>query len=164
MSHLAYIRKQLNKIIVEIPYSSKWILAVQHIIPANERSSHGNIWSFHIKWHEAIEVITKHYYHMSGSLLSLDDVSPSGWEINWTNFLNQNFSKSKYDNQDDYRILFLLPNAPISVVKAVYKSLVKVYHPDVSGGHDSKFIQIDQAYKRIINGQKEEGTVAAEFD
>lgn len=48
-----------------------------------------------------------------------------------------------------YAELHLLPSAPESVVKAAYKALVSIYHPD-KGGDNEKFLKITEAYKKIV--------------
>lgn len=55
---------------------------------------------------------------------------------------------------DAYQELFLLQNAPKEVVKAAYKALVALNHPDSSGGNDpekTKRLQvINMAYRKIL--------------
>jgi len=51
----------------------------------------------------------------------------------------------------NYEILYLLPEAPIEVVKAAYKVLVKKYHPDSSTADHKKFLEISEAYKKILS-------------
>ena len=49
---------------------------------------------------------------------------------------------------DPYRVLFLRTDAPIDVVKTVYKLLAKQNHPDL-GGSTANFQQIEKAYREI---------------
>lgn len=44
--------------------------------------------------------------------------------------------------------LFVTPNAPIEVVRAAYKALAKLHHPDF-GGSQERMIAINQAYEAI---------------
>jgi len=55
---------------------------------------------------------------------------------------------------DPYTILGVFPDDPIDVIKAVYKARVKFYHPD-KGGNKEKFIEIDKAYRAILNDKKD---------
>lgn len=48
-----------------------------------------------------------------------------------------------------YAELHLLPSAPQSVIKAAYKALVSLHHPD-KGGDADKFIKISEAYQKIV--------------
>lgn len=47
-----------------------------------------------------------------------------------------------------YTTLYLVPDAPIDVVKAVYKYLAKLHHPD-TGGDAAKFNEITEAFELI---------------
>lgn len=49
-----------------------------------------------------------------------------------------------------YGKLFLIPGAPIEVVKAAYKALAMVYHPDRPGGDSGKMQEINMAVQEIV--------------
>lgn len=49
---------------------------------------------------------------------------------------------------DDYAILHLRPSAPMVIVTAVYRALVKLHHPD-HGGDEETFKRLSAAYQRI---------------
>ncbi len=48
-----------------------------------------------------------------------------------------------------FQILYLLPNAPPEVIKAAYKALAKLHHPDTRGGGSEKMIEINRAYETL---------------
>lgn len=50
--------------------------------------------------------------------------------------------------RQDYATLHLLPSAPAEVVKAVYRTLAKLKHPD-AGGTTADMQHINAAYERI---------------
>ena len=52
---------------------------------------------------------------------------------------------------DAYAVLHLLPTAPPAVVKAVYKALSKLEHPD-RGGDTAQMQRINAAYHRLTGG------------
>ena len=52
-----------------------------------------------------------------------------------------------------YRTLHLLPTAPSGVVKAAYRALVSIHHPD-KGGDEKKFCDIQSAYEKILSSSK----------
>ena len=54
---------------------------------------------------------------------------------------------------DDYATLYLLPTAPVAIVEAVWKALVKIHHPDV-GGDTERFKSLLDAYTRVKNASK----------
>lgn len=47
-----------------------------------------------------------------------------------------------------HSVLFLLPNAPAPVIKAAYRALSKMYHPD-TGGDPEKMKLVNLAYEAI---------------
>ncbi len=49
--------------------------------------------------------------------------------------------------------LYLLPNAPLEVVKASYKALAKIHHPDAQGDSE-KMIRINRAYEILTQGRR----------
>lgn len=156
MSHVAYIRKQLNTIVVEAPYHRTWTRAIQTIIPRRDRVKRDGVWHFDINWHEAIYEITKYYYVHISCVKEPDVPSPDGWRKKWNSFLLE-YAHRNHDNNEentnyDFSTLYLLDDAPLGVVKAAYKALVMIHHPD-RGGNTDIFMQIDEAYKRIMNAQ-----------
>jgi hypothetical protein len=51
-----------------------------------------------------------------------------------------------------FQTLYLLPNAPPELVKAAYKTLAKIYHPDVQGDSE-KMIEINRAFEVITQNK-----------
>lgn len=52
------------------------------------------------------------------------------------------------DPHDPYTVLGLLPGAPLALVKAAYRALATLHHPDV-GGDTERMKQINAAYERL---------------
>ena len=52
------------------------------------------------------------------------------------------------DDKDYYAILGVVPTAEAAVIKAAYRALSKLYHPDVYKGHDAKqkMSELNEAY------------------
>ncbi len=50
--------------------------------------------------------------------------------------------------RDAYAALHLLPSAPAELVKAAYRTLAQLHHPD-HGGDDERMKKINAAYKRL---------------
>ena len=57
---------------------------------------------------------------------------------------------------DYYKILQVSTTASSAEIKAAYRRLAKIYHPDKSSGYadEEKFKQIKEAYETLINPQK----------
>jgi len=54
------------------------------------------------------------------------------------------------NGSDCYRILGLQPNDPYDVVRASYRRLVRLYHPDINPGNqaaEAKFLEVTAAYQ-----------------
>jgi hypothetical protein len=51
-----------------------------------------------------------------------------------------------------FQTLYLLPNAPPEVVKAAYKALSRIHHPDARGNHE-KMIEINLAFEIITQNK-----------
>lgn len=51
-----------------------------------------------------------------------------------------------------FKTLYLLPDAPPEVVKASYKALAKIYHPDARGDA-AKMVEINQAFEILTRGR-----------
>jgi hypothetical protein len=50
---------------------------------------------------------------------------------------------------DPYEALYLLPSAPIEVVRATYRALAMLHHPDCGGTHD-QMARINSAMDKIM--------------
>ena len=57
---------------------------------------------------------------------------------------------------DYYRMLYVVDNAPMEVVKACYNALVLMYHPDhnAGAGDTERFQEVVEAYRKILNHRK----------
>jgi hypothetical protein len=71
--------------------------------------------------------------------------------------------ETEYDNEQPsrpppqsiaspFQTLYLLPNAPPEVVKASYKALAKIHHPDARGNSE-KMIEINRAFEIITQNK-----------
>jgi hypothetical protein len=59
------------------------------------------------------------------------------------------YNKSYTLNKSPYKRLYLTPDAPKFIVKAVYKALAFEYHPD-RGGNTEQFQELMEAYAKIL--------------
>ncbi|MCL6558838.1 MAG: J domain-containing protein [Firmicutes bacterium] len=53
---------------------------------------------------------------------------------------------------DDYTVLGVTPGATLQEIKAAYRRLAKVYHPD-AGGDPEAFMRIHAAYQNLVAGR-----------
>jgi hypothetical protein len=56
---------------------------------------------------------------------------------------------SKPKTSDPYTVLWLLPGAPPAVIKAAYRALATLHHPDKPSGDDEKMKAINRAYQQL---------------
>ena len=47
--------------------------------------------------------------------------------------------------------MYLLPGAPVEVVRAAYKALAMRYHPDRPGGDAQKMRELNEAVAEIVD-------------
>jgi len=61
-------------------------------------------------------------------------------------------------NADDFATLYLLPSVPIELVKAAYRTLAKLHHPDMSNSPNAteKMKELNRAYEAIMKRQSTE--------
>lgn len=75
---------------------------------------------------------------------------------NFTNFFNYQTDDKKAKHQDSYSknyyatVLGISPNSTKREIKAAYRKLVIIHHPD-RGGKTEDFIKIQKAYEYLIN-------------
>lgn len=53
-----------------------------------------------------------------------------------------------------YRVLYLVPDAPLWACEAVYRAAQKVAHPDVAGGDHAQAVSLNAAIEAIRAAQK----------
>lgn len=155
MSHLAYISRSLNKIVVEAPWNADYAKAINFVIPPTARRQRDGIWQFDLMWAPAIIDITQYYFPHNSNTVDLDsiEVFDLTWVSKWSKFLleiNINELETEYyvSGTSPYIILYLQDNAPSEVIKAAYRALSKMYHPD-TGGDPNVFKRIQEAYEKI---------------
>lgn len=158
MSYVAFVGKQINKVVVEVPYSnSGWIGAIRYVLGGKmERSRRPNMWMFPLECFLAVYTITQHFYitRLTSSDLYTNRYDGVEWKSRWNAWRKAHIDTKheSSDSEDDgvYATLFLLDGAPIQVVKAAYRALSKLHHPD-AGGDPEKFKKINLAYKEITS-------------
>ncbi len=59
-----------------------------------------------------------------------------------------------------YRVLYLVPDAPLWAAEAVYRAAAKIAHPDVAGGDHAQAVSLNTAIQAIRAAQQSRGRVA----
>lgn len=60
------------------------------------------------------------------------------------------------NQESPYTILGVSEDDPEELIKEIYRTKSKYYHPDKKGGDNEKFIKMNTAYKKILKLKKEE--------
>ena len=101
-------------------------------------------WEVHWKWvNWVVGVARKYYDEVDWSQL------PDKWQMAAAGAQVAAGENQPVDASSPFEALSVAESAPDEVVKAAYKALAKIYHPDSPNGDSSKFRQIDDAYRKI---------------
>lgn len=161
----ALIKKseQHGKIVADMPYNNKWVSAIKYVIPSKDRKWHpeNKIWTFNDKWYNAVLSITEEFFvnvvDQTGGVENLKNKQDSSWFRRlgeWS--INERDRKADREEgpDDPYETLYLLPDAPTEVVKAAYRALSKLYHPDKETGDVQSMQAVNEAYDMIKQERK----------
>ncbi len=125
---MATITKEIDgRLRLETPYDEAFIQAFKHDIPYMDRE-----WVRHLK---AWIVEAKHLK----KLVSL-------CEVYWPGEVYVSTGDSM---ADIYATMYLTVEAPLYVVEAVYRALVKKLHPDINPGGHEEMTKVNLAYQKI---------------
>lgn len=122
---------------------------LQGVIPADDRFYDGTKWSVLKKYLLAVvragyEICGRvDYSRMPASAQMEIAQAKPGWIPGSVRLPSPGIPK-----RDPYVILYLQPGAPPAIVKAVWRQLLKEFHPD-KGGDPKKFLAYKDAYEEI---------------
>ena len=91
-----------------------------------------------------------HYFVLTTRLEFIRDIcSRMGLPVDTTD-LHSEVASIFYTptNKNTHAVLYLIEGAPPEVVRASYRALSKIHHPDV-GGDRIRFEEINEAYKKL---------------
>lgn len=158
MAYIAYISRSFDAVIVEAPRNEKWVAAIRAVVPRNQRKQHRHVWQFNQAWYIPVREICKEYFiKVSDAFHYADDENhpePNGWrEALAEHQAQEGIARDTRIDTDNHAILFVTGSAPIEVIKASYRALSKIHHPD-AGGDPEEFKRINAAY-HALTGEKE---------
>jgi hypothetical protein len=114
-----------------------------NILPLSYRTFDSATQCWHVYYTKLPELVgfaKKHYDHINWSTL------PADWQMMAVGGTAINIKPIEVDL---YAVLFLTSNAPLEVIKASYKALALLHHPD-HGGKVEDMVTINNAYEKII--------------
>lgn len=147
----------VRRIRTETPYSNAWVDEVRGVVPATDRTYLGNqIWVFNFEWYPLIRHLCEEYFIGVTDLVEKDP--PTNTVEDWRKRLEEWRGREPDPGPgpdlervyDPYRVLHLLPTAPLSVVQAAYRAMAKLHHTDV-GGTEARMQEINKAYEDITS-------------
>jgi hypothetical protein len=71
------------------------------------------------------------------------EIASKYYQVEFNQQVNQSLKKTEWET------LYLIPNAPLEVVKAAYRALAMLHHPD-RGGDIETMAKINSAYDKIV--------------
>lgn len=162
---IAYITNSMGSVIVEAPYHEVWIRAIRSVVPVSARKNARNTWKFKADYYLPVATITQAYFlNTHDTYLSHPGPlprEPKDWEKKWFQFQQKEATRSAdrvnaLAGSDNYAALYVTHNAPVEVIKAAYRALSKLYHPD-TGGDAEDFKRINEAYSALLPQAPAEG-------
>ena len=119
---------------VKCDYNAELVAALKQNIPSRKRKWCPDIrqWWFRDEVMESVLVLLERYCS----------------NVRHSNGRAYGNASIPLDRAAAYRTLHLLPSAPEDLVKAAYRTLSKLHHPDV-GGATSAMQQLNEAYNRL---------------
>ena len=101
-------------------------------------------WLVHWHWLEVLVGLARqHYVDVDYSAL------PTKWQLRAAGAHVASSGLSAVTGSDPFAVLHVTEDAPQEVVKAAYKALAALYHPDAAGGNAERFRQVREAYQLI---------------
>ena len=111
------------------PYDVRFVTDIKYVIPFGEREWNpaDKCWLVRDNYLEEIIILLQKYY---------DEIT--------TDLIEAKNSPA----DGPYATMFLLPEAPVELVKSAYRLLSMVHHPD-HGGTDEQMDRLNNAYEQI---------------
>lgn len=137
---------------LELTYHDEWIelkatkelsIKIRRMIsPSSLRQYHANTntWSVHNSKIQLLIKLAKKSYEI---------VDYSQLPLRWQMAAAGATPIENIFEPDYHKILYLLKDAPMEVVKASYKALAALYHPDKGTGDVTMFHKVREAYEKI---------------
>ena len=115
-------------------YDKSYVGALKAELPSRARSwrDHVGAWWIHADFIAVAEAIAGRYFHPEPD--SFDETGGNG----------------RPAEAEAWSVLWLRPGAPFPVVKAAYRALSRLWHPDVLGGDGPTMARINSAYEAIV--------------
>jgi hypothetical protein len=157
----ARISRSFGKLILETPYVAEYVNALKTVIPSQFRDYTGNgLWAIDPRYFSCALALYKHFFG-DGYIDSTNGVAEpqvSDWKERWEVWKTTSNKRGEKENprqpprssqsSNAFSVLYVTSNAPPEVIKAVYRTLASIHHPD-KGGDLAVMQQINAAYEEL---------------
>jgi hypothetical protein len=136
---------------ISFPRSAKFVAFLQSITPTSVRRFNQNTkeWEIYFSKMPLVVSVAKKMFGQ------VDYRALPGWvQLNVAAGATSDtvpFLEDSVDLAEAYSVLYVTPEAPWEVVKASYRALVSLHHPD-HGGSAEKMVELNSAFESIKQG------------
>lgn len=160
---IAHDKRLPGTIRVEVPRNDQWASALRFMVPTSARTWHQNekIWTIEDRYYRVVREITAHYFPSLRDLTLYEKIpsAPRGWQSKWNRWLSSDDAGPGQKDEGGgtapassgpYAVLCVTPDAPPEVIKASYKALSKIFHPDKGdNGDEERMAEINSAMDEL---------------
>lgn len=151
--------RNFGRIVLETPYNEEYIAALKAVIPSQFRSWDQGVWTLDPRYFSCAIALMRHFFG-DGYIDSTKGVAEpqvSDWKERWEAWKSTSHKRGERENRppprlkpvsNAFSVLYVTSNAPPEVIKAVYRTLASIHHPD-KGGDTAVMQQINEAYNEL---------------
>lgn len=128
--------------LISVPYDSDFLAAFKEKVYIRAFDQGTKQWCVPARYVPIVRELVKRYLGVELAVPLTPNLAPHAKR-----------EPAKVAIPDEYTTLCILPGAPPEVVKASYKALAFLCHPD-RGGNAEHFRQLTNAYEKVLHGIK----------
>lgn len=149
----AYVRHNptTHLVAVEVIFNiRKFALALDILVPRDERQQASTtLWLVAERWGHPVQALASAFYKVGPVQEALERVAIADWLPRVEAALKRSVGGFVvHDITTAYSVLYVTSEAPPEVIRAAYRALVKLHHPD-KGGEEERFKKIQAAYESL---------------
>ena len=156
------IKSSFGRIAIETSHNSDYVEAIKFIIPQRDREwdPDSKLWIVDKRYYSAAVALVRHFFGEGfiDSVGGVEEHQMTDWVEKFEAWKSFGAKKKTYEGRPKmaradagdgpYAALYLRPNAPPELVKAAYRTLAVLYHPD-KGGDEELMKRVNVAYAQL---------------
>lgn len=167
------LSRSFGKILVETPYDADFVEAIKVAIPKSHRVYDRGLWTIDVQYYSCAVILMQHFWGskyidaVGGVAEPQTQAWREPWNV-WRNSKDRQFRREQKTHKADsstwsilgggaptsaFLTLYVTGNAPKEVIKAAYRALAQMHHPD-SGGDTETMARINAAYQELQKAGK----------